>query len=277
MHERCDVCGTPFRTPPCPRCGGDVARPDLLAPIARRGALAEFATGLDLALRGMGLTLRSPRLLALVIVPFLLTAALFALLVWLVIANRELLRPDFTEPWIRGLDWLRGFAASAAQWLGVVIGIVLACAGTLIGSTVIAAPFLELLSEAVENLVVGQKDQRPLTPAYAWNFWVVPVFQAAGVAAIQGVVGLALLVMSLTGVLAPLTFLGGCWLTAITLCDVAIARKRYPVGARFAQVNAALPLWMGLALPYAFLPLLLPFGVAGATLADLRTRAVARR
>ena len=74
-------------------------------------------------------------------------------------------------------------------------------------------------------------------------------------------------------VTAPLAALGALWLVALTLCDVSIARKGLPVRERFRRVRRALPLYLGLALPFFFAPFLLPLGAAGATLADLRRRA----
>lgn len=269
--DRCDVCASLLRKGECRRCAGQIDRPDLLGP-GRRGPTGEFLVGFDLAIRGALLTLRRPRLLSLLILPLFLNLAVFAGLVYLVLDNRELLRPDFAEEWIFGLDWLRGLMQDAAVFLAVLVGVVLALAGTLLTSSVIAAPFLEWLSEAVESVVFGQGDKTPITPHYIWHMWIVPVFQAAGVAVLQAILAVLFLLLSLTGALAPLVFVGGVWLTAITLCDIAVARKRYPVSARFSLVNRSLSLNLGLALPFAFLPFLLPLGVAGSTLAFLRDR-----
>ncbi|MFG0320102.1 MAG: EI24 domain-containing protein [Planctomycetota bacterium JB042] len=271
--ERCAVCAALLRHAPCPRCGGAVARADLLRPVRRGGFVAELVTGFRFALRGVTLTLSRPRLLTLVIVPLILNLAIFAGLVWAVISYRELLRPEFEGPWIRGFDWLRVAIEGAAVWLSVVIGVVLAAAGTFLLSAVVNAPFLEWLSETVESIVFDHSDETPITPHYVWNVWVVPVFQAIGLAVVQGLLAILLLALSLTGVLAPLVFVGGVWLAAITLVDIAIARKRFPVAARFRLVNRSFPLWFGLALPSALLPFLLPFAVAGATLAHLREEA----
>jgi len=269
--ERCVHCGSLLRRGACTRCGGSVARPELLRP-APGGPLGEFLAGLRLALRGARLTLTRPKLLALVILPLFLNLLVFAGLLYLVISNRDLLRPDFEREWILGLDWLRSLIAGAAELFAVLLGIVLAVGGTLLISAVIAAPFLEWLSEAVESIVFGQPDRTPITPHYVWNTWIMPIFQALGVALLQAVLALCFLLLSLTGVLSPLVFVGGVWLTAVTLCDIAVARKRYPIRARFALVTRSLPLYLGLALPLAFLPFILPLGVAGATFAFLRER-----
>ncbi|MBI4878637.1 MAG: EI24 domain-containing protein [Planctomycetes bacterium] len=269
--ERCAVCGNAAREGGCARCNGEVARADLLSPLRRRGP-AELLVGLALALRGAALTLSRPRLLALVIAPLVLNVLVFALLVWLVIAEREAFRPELAAEWVYGLDWLRLLLQEAAVYGAVLLGILAAAGGTVLGSAVVAAPFLEWLSEAVESVVLGRRDETPITLEYVWSVWIAPVFQAAGVALLQACAALLFLVLSLTGVLAPLVFLGGAWLTAVTLCDVVVARKCYPISARFRLVNRSLLLHLGLALPFAVLPFLLPLGVAGATLAYLRER-----
>jgi len=232
--------------------------------------MSELLTGVSFAMRGATMTVARPRLLSLVIVPLILNLVIFAGLVWLVITNRDMLRPEFEGPWILGLDWLRELLSGVAVWIGVAIGLVLAAVGTLLLSAVVNAPFLEWLSETVESIVFDHSDATPVTPHYVWNVWIVPVLQAIGLAIVQGLLAIVFLALSLTGVLSPLVFIGSVWLTSITLVDVTIARKRFAVSDRFRHVNRSLPLWFGLALPFALLPFLLPFGVAGATLAHLR-------
>ena len=269
--NRCVTCGSRLRKSACTRCGGNLALPELLRP-ARGGVLGEFLVGLRLLLRGASLTLARPRLLSLVILPLVLNVLVFAGLIYLVVSNREMLRPDLEAEWFFGLDWIRSLILGAADFFAILLGVVLAAGGTLVVSAVIAAPFLEWLSEAVESVVFGQGDRTPVTPHYIWNIWIVPVFQALGVAVLQSMFALLFLILSLTGLLSPLVFVGGVWLTAITLCDIVVARKRYPIRVRFALVTRSLPLYLGLALPMAFVPFVLPFGVAGTTLAFLRER-----
>ncbi len=249
-----------------------MARADLLGPPERRSVAGEFLIGIDYAVRGALLTIRRPRLLGLVVIPLLLNVLIASVLIYLVVTHRDLLRPDFEGEWIVGTNWLRGLIQNAAVFFGVLIGIGLAVFGTLLVSTVVNAPFLEWLSECVESIVFGQGDETPITPHYVWHSWIVPVIQALGLAIVQGFIALALLVLSFTGIFAPLVFLGGLWLTAITLCDICVARKRYPVIARFSLVARSLGFWLGVALPFFLVPILIPFGVAGATLGFLRQR-----
>ncbi|MBL8768109.1 MAG: EI24 domain-containing protein [Planctomycetes bacterium] len=270
--SRCPVCGNPAPSTPCLRCGSAVDRDDLLVP-ARRGTIGEFFAGVGIALRGTRLVLTSPGLLALAVVPLVLNAVVFVALVWLVLANRDLLEPAFEGPWWPGFDWLRSVAAVAIQWFGVLFGLALAALSTWVVYPIVAAPFLELLSEGVESLVVGQKDRRKLSLSYVVRFWILPILQAAVLALFTAVLGFVFVVSSFSAVLAPFAFVGTLWLLAVTLCDMVIARKSFPAGERFTFVRAGLPTWLGLALPFVFVPFLLAFAVAGATLVELRQRA----
>lgn len=280
MMVRCGVCASPLHHGACTRCAGRIARPDLLAPLASRAGVGEVATGIELALRGVRLTLATPRLLTLVVLPLVLNVLIFTGLVWLVWAYRDVVHPDFVQAWPWGLDWLRRVVAAAAEVVGVLLGIGVALGATVVVAQVVNAPFLEWLSQGVESLVLGQPDRTPLSAAHLWQTSVKPIFQAIGLALIQATLGVAFLLLSMAAVTAPLAALGGLWLVALTLCDVTIARKGLPVRERFRRVRRGWALWTGLALPFFLAPFLLPLGVAGATLGTLRDqvqRAGARR
>ncbi|MBM4242333.1 MAG: hypothetical protein FJ148_00735 [Deltaproteobacteria bacterium] len=279
MTARCGICASPIHEASCTRCSGRIARPELLEPLPPDSGVAEFTTGVRLALRGARLTLRTPRLLVLVALPLAISVLIFAGLGWLVWEYRDVARPEFAQTWPWGLDWLRRAVTVAAEALGVLLGFGLALVTTVVVAQVVNAPFLEWLSQAVESVVLGQPDRTPLSARQLWQTTVKPVFQAAGLAVIQAALGLFFLLLSLAAVTAPLSALGGLWLLALTLCDVTIARKGLPVRERFRRVRQGFSLWAGLALPFFVAPFLLPLGVAGATLATLReqTRGSAAR
>src|SRR4051812_28274278 len=139
MQTRCDICATALAAAPCTRCGGQLARPDLLQP-PPGGSASELAVGLHLALRGARLTVRTPRLLALVVLPLMISGLLFAAMVALVWANRDLARPELVNLWPWGLDWLRRTVVVAAEGLGVLLGVGVALLATVILSQVVNAP-----------------------------------------------------------------------------------------------------------------------------------------
>jgi len=270
MTARCGICASPIHGAACTRCPGRIARPELLEPLPPGSGVAEFTTGVRLALRGARLTLRTPRLLVLVALPLAISVLIFAGLAWLVWEYRDVARPEFAQAWPWGLDWLRRGVAVAAEALGVLLGFGLALVTTVVVAQVVNAPFLEWLSQAVESVVLGQPDRTPLSARQLWQTTLKPVCQAVGLAVIQAALGLFFLLLSVAAVTAPLSALGGLWLLALTLCDVTIARKGLPVRERFRRVRRGFSLWAGLALPFFLAPFLLPLGVAGATLATLR-------
>ena len=266
---RCKTCGSPLPKGGCRRCDGELARPELLGPSRRLTFVGAFFLGLRFALRGAIMTLTRPKLLALWVLPMLVNVGVFVGLILLAFENKELM-PSFDSEWPWYIEWARGILASTAGFLFGALAVIASALSALLLSSVIAAPFLEWISESVESIVLGTRDRRPINPHYVWNIWIVPLCQAAFVAVLQGVVMAALLVGSLTGVLAPLLFLGAAWMASVTLTDIVIARKRYPITARFVLPTKNASLWFGLALPFAFAPYLVSLGVAGATLAYLR-------
>ncbi len=269
--NRCPICGNLRRAAACTRCTGVIARPQLLLP-RRGGAVGELVAGTRIAARSIYLTLTRPSLFVLAALPLALSAAAFVVMAWLVWTHRDSFRPDFASEWHWSVDWLRAAIAFVAEFAFVLVAIVVSLLATLVIQTVLNAPFNEWLSEAAESLVLGEKDKTPLSLHKIWHVWLVPLAQAVVLAAIQAALAVLLLVASFTGVLAPFVFIASVWLTAVTLVDVAIARKRFPVGERFAIVRADFAMWFGLAWPFALFPFLLPLGVVGGTFAEMRQR-----
>jgi uncharacterized protein involved in cysteine biosynthesis len=261
---------------PCPRCGGRLERSDLLAANRRRGPIGEYLAGVGLALRSIRLTLTRPRLLTLVAIPLLINVGLIVFLTIWLSRNADAWLPALDSPWIRGFDWARVSLAAVLDAAAGLVAFIVAVILMLMGSTIVNAPFYEWISEAVENLVVGRPDPRPMGAKRIFRTVIWPVFQAIQLAILQGVIGLTLLLLSLSGVLAPLAVVGGVWLLAVGLADVVIARKGARVAGRFENVNRSLPAWLGLATPLWFVPFLLPLFVAGATLVYLRDLALRR-
>lgn len=258
----------------CPRCHGTIEKREWLEPLigqgARGNAIAEYWTGLRFGLRGVQLMLSNRRVLSLVVIPALINIALFAALVYLLLTHLGSWLPSFEKPFITGLDWLRPAVRFVVLGLADLIAILAAALSMLTISTVINAPFHEWISEAVESLVLGRHDERPYTPARIWRVLIYPVIQAGFLALFQAVIAVVLFAISFSGVLAPVSTIGGVWLLAVSLVDIVIARKSYAVSDRFAVVAAAAPAWFGLATPLIFAPFLIAFFVPGATLLYLR-------
>lgn len=252
----------------------------LLEPAAAKTAVGEYLNGLRLGLRGVRLTLRTPRLLALMIVPFLINVGLLVVFGKACLEFANGLTPEFAEPFIRGFDWLRAPLRATLGWLLDLLALVAALIAMLLVSSVVNAPFHEWISEAVESIVFGRPDSRAMTLSRVLRVWIWPVVQAAFLAILQGILALTFLLASFSGVLAPLATVGSVYLIALTLVDVVIARKACSVRDRFRTVHGGLPTWFGLATPLFFVPVALPIFVAGATLVylrDLKIRSANRR
>ena len=169
---RCELCGGVIRLGvnggACRRCDGVVVREELLRPLKREGWIGGYVLGIRFALRGAWLTLTTPKLLALTILPFLVSLGVFAATAW------------YTWGYVQDIDFVDDIPVLGHLAIGirVLLAGVVAALATLLVSAVIAAPFLEWMSEAVESILFGHGDETPLTPHYVWHYWIVPVLQA---------------------------------------------------------------------------------------------------
>lgn len=270
LTHHCTICGEPLGPGGCQRCLGSTARPELLRPSDRGSWIDEYITGLRFAFRGIGMTLRSPKLLVHILFPAVLNLLIFVGLSWFLIQRTNEWLPTFENPFILGFDWLRGPLRTVVTGLSDVIAVVVALIVMLLTSTIVNAPFHEWISESVETIVVGSPDPRPLGLGRIYTVFLWPLFQAVVLAGIQGALAIGFLLISLSGVLAPIATVGTCWLLALSLADVVIARKGASIGDRFSVVSNAFPAFLGLVTPLFFVPFLIAFFVPGATLLFLR-------
>jgi len=245
---------------PCPRCG---APPESPAP-RRLGA----AAGLLALARGLVFVHRHPRLWGFILAPLLLNAIVFALVAWGTFEWVMGVLPALQEPWPGWIDWLRVGIDAVLPFLMGLVAVVAAFVTSLLVASIVNAPFYDLLSEKIELIVLARPDLER-----SWATFVADighsVLAALHVAARQAVAMGLLFVLSFTAVGAPLFVVAGFYFTGFALADVTLARKMYPARGRVAWAHRHLPLLIGLGLPISFVPLLAPFGIAGATLAFL--------
>jgi CysZ protein len=227
-----------------------------------------LAAGAAAPFRGIGFVLRNPRLLVWVIVPVLLVGLLAALLAIAGFAWAAGLAPAFAGPWAAGLDWARGpvrwLAAAGVRLAGALAGVLAAL--SLAGA--VAAPFLELLSEGTEAAALGIRE-----PGRPWSAFLGDALRGAAAAllllGVQVLVMTPLFLLSFFAVGAPLFTAAGAWFAGFGAADVVLGRKRTPGAARLAWAGRRWAFLLGLGAPVAFVPVLLPFAVVGATLAVL--------
>jgi CysZ protein len=243
-------------------------------------AFREFATGAGLLGRGLGLVLRSPRLLLLGLVPALLSGILY--IVALVFLIRYL--PDlsaqvtwFADDWA---GWLRSttrvFGGIAVLGLGLLLSVLTFTAVTLL----IGDPFYEKISELVEDRFGGVPDA---VDVGFWRSLRRSLADSLKLVGISIVVAVPLFLMGLIPVAGQTVIpvvagaVGG-WLLTLELTGVPFQRRGQRLRDRRVVLarNKPLTLGFGAAVFATFLiplgaVLLMPAAIAGATLLARRS------
>jgi len=224
--------------------------------------------GFDCFFEGTRLIFR-PGIRVYVIIPFILNAIVFAVVVAWGIAQFDTLTAAMTA-WLPG--WLEFLADLIAAIAGIVAFIVFLFVFALVAN-LIASPFLALLSEKVEEELTGQR------PSGTGNVLVIAA-RAFGreiaklVYHLPRLLGIFLLTLiPVIGVAAPVLWvLFGAWMMAIQYTDFAAdnnevsfrdLRERLARN-RFQATLFGLLAYLTLALPVVNL-ILIPASVAGGT------------
>ncbi|MFC0503704.1 EI24 domain-containing protein [Micromonospora costi] len=264
-------------------CRQPLGSPDVdVTSIARpvTGAASRFLSGAGLLLRGIGLYVRSPKLMLLGIVPALISSAVFltafAVLVWFVDDLAALVTP-FADDW--SATWrnlVRVVAGLAILGLGGLLGVVTFTAVTL----VIGDPFYEAISERVEERLGG-------TPGAVdvpfWSSLRRSLADSVRLVALSTLVGIPLFLAGFIPVVGQIVVpvigaaVGG-WFLAVELVGAPFYRRGMRLPERRARLKADRPtaLGFGVAVFLCFLiplgaVLVMPAAVAGATLLARRS------
>lgn len=252
------------------------------------GAVAKspmgFARGLGFVLRGMRFVyLQHPGLARYWLFPVVITAvALFGVLYGVGSSYDSLAHAVwslFPESWSEATGWLGGLL-TALRWLvgsiAVVLAILLGLVAVVVLSSVVAAPFNDALSEAVERIVTGQA---PLP--FSLKRMLIDVGRAVRIEILKvsiylAVVGPTFIASFFVPWLGPVMSLLGFALTAIYLgvdyIDWPAARRDWSVADRVRFARRQLPaiagfgtgVWALLFVPVVNL-LFMPAAVAGGT------------
>lgn len=235
--------------------------------MGKRGVSA-FAVGIAAPFRGLAFLNAHPKLWSWVIAPLVVNLLLCGSMVWLMAGQLDSWIPDMTEAWPAWIDWLRvglGWVIGFAVW-SVALGA--AAILTVVLSGLVNSPFYDLLSEKVEAAHFGRKD--PGRPLAAMLGDIVRSLGTSLSLLLRYVAVMAvLLLLSFVGIGAPLFMIAGWYYAGLAQIDLTLARKLYPAGKRTGWARGHLALVLGLGVPVAFLPPLLPFGIVGATLTYL--------
>ncbi|MFI6075113.1 EI24 domain-containing protein [Actinoplanes sp. NPDC051343] len=243
------------------------------------GAVRQFFSGASLLGRGLELVLRSPRLLALGLLPALIAGILYIVaLIFLIRFVPDLARfaTGFADGWASGLrDLLEVLAGIAIVGVAVLLGMLAFTAVTL----AIGDPFYERISELVERRYGGVPD------AVEVGFWPSlgrSVIDSIRLITLSIVFGIPLFLLGLVPVAGQIVSpvlgaLVGGWLLAVELTGAPFQRRgqRLRDRRRVLRANRPATLGFGVAVFLCFLIplgaiLLMPAAVAGATLLSRR-------
>jgi CysZ protein len=235
----------------------------------------QFFVGASLLFRGLGLVLRSPKLLFLGLLPAVIAGLLYAVALGLLIDFLPQLSRDVT--WFAG-GWAKGWreltqvlAGVGLLGVAVLLGILTFTAVTLL----IGDPFYERISELVEDRFGGVPNE---VEVGFWRSLTRSLVDSLRLIMLSVLVGIPLFLLGFLPVVGQtvIPVLGGAvggWLLAVELTGVPFQRRGLRLADRRARLrtNRPLALGFGVAVFCCFLIplgaiLLMPAAVAGATL-----------
>jgi CysZ protein len=243
------------------------------------GAVRQFVYGMGLLGRGLGLVLRSPRLLGLGLLPALIAGALYAaalslLIVFLPDVSRAV--TWFADDWASGArDLVQVLAGLALVGAAVLLGVLTFTAVTLL----IGDPFYEKISELVEHRYGGVPDEVKVP---FWRSLGRSLVDSIRLITLSIVCAIPLFVLGFVPVVGQIIppVLGGLvggWLLTLELTGAPFQRRGQRLRDRRRVFRAHRPLALGFGVA-VFLCFLIPLGailimpaaVAGATLLSRR-------
>ena len=230
--------------------------------------MRDFVAGLGFFIRGVGCVAARPRLWPWAAIPLVINTVLMIGVV-----------AGAWYAWgLWGGTWADSWWFAVLYWLGVVVVtavvmVIIFFVFTIVGS-VLAAPFNDVLSEKVEERVLGGPAEEPGGFAWFLREMIRAVRAAAALVSIQVGTLLFLAVFMLIPVVGGIPFLlGSIVFAAMDFLDVIMDRKRFRTREKFAFVwnNLSLCMGFGVAAYVSLLVpgvnlLILPAGAAGATL-----------
>ncbi|WP_433371209.1 EI24 domain-containing protein [Actinoplanes sp. CA-142083] len=238
-------------------------------------AVRQFLSGASLLARGLGLILRSPKLLGLGLLPAVITgilyaAALIALIDFLPQLSRGV--TWFADDWSEGWrDFIRVLGGAGLLGVSALLGNLTFTAVTLL----LGDPFYEHISELVEDRFGGVPGEVEV------GFWrslgrsLVDSLRLIGLSILVGIPLFLLGFLPFVGqtVIPVIGALIGGWLLAVELTGVPFQRRGKRLADRRAVLRTQRPLVLGfgVAVFCCFLiplgaVLLMPAAVTGATL-----------
>jgi CysZ protein len=247
-------------------------------PARQQNALSDFFTGTGLLFRGIGLVTRSPRLLALGLVPGIiaLIIVLTALgTLFYFINDVAAVVTWFADGWSKDArNAIRLLAAVAIGLVSVIVAVLTFTALTL----TIGDPFYESISKRIDDQFGGTREaDAPWHRTLVWN--LVDSLRLVAMSVVVSVVLFLFGLIPAVGqtVVPIIGWLIGGWLLAVEISGVPFNRRglRLRDRRRLLRANRALALGFGVPIFLVFLipfiaVLVMPGAVAGATLMTRR-------
>ncbi len=251
--------------------------------------MGKLTAGFGAVPKAFGLLLRHARLRRLAVVPALISTVLLLVLVVLsvryggALLDRLWPAPDQLEGW-------RAWLASGAHWLAAVLvtGLLLVLSGAVFlgGSTLVADPFIDLLSQATEQILGTVPADAPFSLAAAARDILLVLRDVAADLLMFGLAQAALLLLHLIPVAGGVLHLVAGWLVnavfaAMEMASPPLARRGVRGLTRWRTVRAEPATFVGfgagvvllLLVPLAQLVTLPVAVVAGTVLVVERERA----
>jgi CysZ protein len=238
-------------------------------------AARQFATGVGLLARGLGLVLRSPRLMLLGLIPALIAGVLYTI----ALATLIRLLPEISEQvtwfaddwtgWLR--DTVQVFAGAGVLGLSVLLGVLTFTAVTLL----IGDPFYEKISELVEDRFGGVPEQVEVGLLRSLRRSIADSLRLIGFSVLVAIPLFLLGFLPFVGqtVIPVLGGAVGGWVLALELTGVPFQRRGQRLRHRRVVLRQHRPLALGFGAA-VFATFLIPLGaifmmpaaIAGATL-----------
>jgi CysZ protein len=221
----------------------------------------DFFTGAGLLGRGLGLVLRSPRLLGLGLVPALLCGLLYAAVLIILIAFIDDVASAvtwFADDWSTAWrDLIRVVAGGAVLGLTGLLGVLTFTAVTLL----IGDPFYEKISGLVEHRYGGVPNEVEVPLLQSLRRSLVDSLRLIGLSIVVGIPLFVAGFIPVAGqtVVPVIGAMVGGWLLALELTGVPFQKRGKRLQHRRAELRARRPLALGFGVA-VFLCFLIPLG-----------------
>ncbi|WP_051167695.1 EI24 domain-containing protein [Actinoplanes sp. N902-109] len=221
----------------------------------------DFFTGVGLLGRGLGLVLRSPRLLGLGLLPALISGLLYAAAISTLVVFIDDVAAAvtwFADDWSEGVrDVVRVVAGGAVLGLAGLLGVLTFTAVTLL----IGDPFYEKISGRVEHRYGGIPDEVEVPLWQSLRRSLVDSLRLIGLSVVVGIPLFAAGFIPVVGqtVVPVIGAVVGGWLLTLELTGVPFEKRGKRLRHRREELRARRPLALGYGVA-VFLCFLIPLG-----------------